>query len=273
MIVSIRMVALGDSTTFGIGDPLPGGQWRGFAALLAEAFGDDVSFTNVAASGARAADVRHIQLDQALRHRPQVATLVVGVNDTMRSDFDPAAIRDHVVVSAGALSAAGAVLLSVRLHDHSRVFGIPELLARPLRRRIELVNAAYDEAHERFGGIRLELADIPWVYRRESWSVDRLHPSELGHRRLAWYFAQRLAADGWPVRELPSIERCDGVTPTRSADLRWMVLQGVPWVGRRARDLVPWAATMAGDEIARRVTRRVRGRRRQDEQGRIASAA
>ena len=48
---TIRFAALGDSITAGYGDPVPGG-WRGWAALLAEGLAPDVSFHNLAVSGA-----------------------------------------------------------------------------------------------------------------------------------------------------------------------------------------------------------------------------
>ena len=50
----IRFVALGDSITVGLGDPMPDGTWRGWAALLAECLGapGTVEFHNVAESGA-----------------------------------------------------------------------------------------------------------------------------------------------------------------------------------------------------------------------------
>ena len=72
----------------------------------------------------------------------------------------------------------------MRFHDHGRVFHLQEPLARPLERRIDSLNEAYD-------GIRVDLAACPDVYRRDFWSVDRLHPSELGHRRLAGEFARQ----------------------------------------------------------------------------------
>ncbi|NHA00261.1 hypothetical protein G5V59_09475 [Nocardioides sp. W3-2-3] len=59
----LRFAALGDSTTVGLGDPVPGGRWRGWARLLSEALqaSYDVSFCNVAISGATAAVVREEQ--------------------------------------------------------------------------------------------------------------------------------------------------------------------------------------------------------------------
>jgi lysophospholipase L1-like esterase len=253
--VYLRVAALGDSTTVGIGDPIPGG-WRGWARLLAEALGTsyDVSFCNLAVSGATAATVRSDQLDDALAHRPDLASLIVGVNDTMRSTWDPARIRADVLESADALHGAGATLVTARFHDHGAVFGLPGVLRRPLAARIEIVNKVYDEVHATYGGIRLDLATRPEVTTRRFWSVDRLHPSELGHRALAHAYAELLTAEGLSF-ELPCRQPQGGYEPNWRRDLAWMVAEGAPWVGRRARDLGPWAMRMALTEVSERRTR------------------
>lgn len=241
----LRFAALGDSTTAGVGDPVPDG-WRGWARLLAASLADqhDVSFCNLAVSGALAGDVRHRQLPDALAHRPDIASLIVGVNDTMRSAWDPVRIRREVLETAEALHGTGALLLTARFHDHGRVFGLPGVLRRPLWARISVLNDVYDEVRATWGGIQVDLATQPEVFLREFWSVDRLHPSELGHRALARSFAAGLAAYGIAA-EPPPLVRDGGSVPTWRSDLVWMVSEGVPWIGRRARDLGPWAARMA----------------------------
>ena len=47
---AIRFAALGDSVTLGIGDPMPQGGWRGWAALLADSLAppDQVELSNLA---------------------------------------------------------------------------------------------------------------------------------------------------------------------------------------------------------------------------------
>src|SRR5262245_10527831 len=97
----LRFAALGDSTTCGIGDAVPGG-WRGWARLLADALGTayGMSFCNTAVSGATSVHVRDHQLATALSHRPDLASLIVGVNDTMRSTWDPARIRRDLMECA-----------------------------------------------------------------------------------------------------------------------------------------------------------------------------
>lgn len=258
----IRYAALGDSTTVGIGDPVPGadgrqlnrqrGEWRGWARLLAEALQTsyDVSFCNVAISGATAAIVREEQLAEAIAHRPQLASLIVGVNDTMRSCWDADRVRDDLLTIASQLAGSGATLMTVRFHDHGAMIGLPKWFARPMGLRIDHVNAVYDEIDQRWGGIRLDLAQQPALRQRACWSIDRFHPSELGHRSLARAFGEQLVAHGYdfvPTSTTP----CGGLPPSWKRDVGWMVAEGAPWMGRRAKDLGPWAARRAWEGVKR----------------------
>lgn len=251
----LRFVSLGDSATCGIGDPVPGGH-RGWSRILAEALrtGYDVEHWNGAVSGATAATVRAEQLSGALAQQPHLASLVVGVNDVMRSTWDAERMRDDVLHCAAALAGTGALLLTARFHDHGAVFGLPGVIRRPLLARIEQVNRVYDEVRLRHGGIQIDLALDERVRRRDFWSVDRLHPSELGHRALAAAYAERLASCGYSF-EPPSLDPAGGCPPTWWRDLTWMAAEGVPWLGRRARDLGPWALRLAVVERAGRDVR------------------
>jgi hypothetical protein len=121
------------------------------------------------------------------------------------------------------------------------------VLRRPLHARIEAVNQVYDEVHATFGGHRVDLAARLDVFDRAFWSVDRLHPSELGHRALAREYAALLLAVGFDG-ELPSLDPGGGVPLGWREDLAWLVTEGAPWVGRRARDLGPWAVRLAWEE-------------------------
>jgi lysophospholipase L1-like esterase len=252
----VRFAALGDSVTYGIGDNRRNGD-RGWASLLADAMGKahDVSFHKTARPGATAADVRAEQLEDALAHRPHIASLVVGLNDTMRSTWNPAQVRADLLYCAERLVEQGATLLTVRFHDHTRVFGLPQMLARPMRARIAILNEIYDEIHHRFGGVRIDLAAHPGVYDREFWSVDRLHPSELGHRLLADEFAAHLREVGVAF-EPPGLQ-LDGALPGRLENVQWILTAGAPWLARRACDLGPavarkWLSWARSQDIPRR---------------------
>ena len=76
-----RFVALGDSLTVGLGDPVPGGGWRGWAALLAGTLGErpgGVELVNLARSGALAAELAERQLPVARELAPRFASWSSG---------------------------------------------------------------------------------------------------------------------------------------------------------------------------------------------------
>jgi len=244
--------ALGDSITLGLGDPAPIGPangWRGWAVFLAEGLPAG-HLHNLATTGARAADVERTQLPRALELRPDVASVVVGINDTLRRDFDPACVYAALAHVVGALSAAGAVVLTMRLPDPGRMLGMPAALARPLARRTCELNEIVDALATQFGTLHFDAAQDSQVYERCMWSVDRLHPSERGHRHIACRFHDQLAARGHPVGPRPGAEPTSP-PPTRRDEITWMATKGAAWVLRRSTDLVPYLLAMAVRECCR----------------------
>lgn len=249
-------VALGDSITLGIGDPIrlepaPGRHkgeraWRGWAPLLAETL-PAPALHIVAGNGACIADLERDQLPAALQLRPDVASVVIGVNDTLRPNFDLdriAAATAHVI---GALRAAGAEVLTMRLPDPGRMLGLPEVLARPLARRAHQLNDVMDEVAERFGTLHLDAAADALVYDPQMWAVDRLHPSERGHRHIARRFHALLSEAGHEVGPPPGAEPMND-PPSKAEQLAWMATKGTVWVLRRSTDLVPNLVGMAFHE-------------------------
>lgn len=241
------LAVLGDSTAVGLGDPVPGPAWRGFARLLADAVGTSgaTSFVNVARTGATVSTVGRQQLPAALSRRPDVAVVTVGMNDTLRADFDRARITAELATVAVRFGEAGCVMLTARYHDHTRLFRLPGPLRRALQLRIAHLNEAIDHVAALPNVECVDLASFD-VEDAELWSVDRLHPSELGHRRLAGEFAAAAARAGFEIVE-PVSEQCAGGVPqTRAMRAWWMVSEGIPWFARRGKDLLPYAvATMA----------------------------
>jgi S1-C subfamily serine protease/lysophospholipase L1-like esterase len=232
-----RFAALGDSITVGMGDPVPGGGWRGWAALLAGTL-PRAEVHNLATSGALAADVERFQLPAAAALRPDVASVVVGINDTLRGDCDPDRTGAAIGRTVAGLREAGAQVLTMRLPDPGQMFGLPGALARPLARRMHAVNAVVDEVARRHGTLHLDITRDPATYERRYWSVDRLHPNERGHRLIACRFHALLATAGFGVGSSPDPEP-SSPPPTRLAEARWMATKGTAWLVRRSRDLVP----------------------------------
>src|ERR1700748_2899006 len=227
-----RIVTLGDSITLGMGDPAPGGGWRGWAYLLAAGL-PKPELHNLAANGAQAKHVDRDQLPNALLLRPHVASVVVGINDTLRAGFDPVRSGQAITRTVAALTAGGATVITMRLPDPAQMCGLPSGLARPLSRRMRAVNGELDRIAAHYGTVHWDASTDPETYDRANWSVDRLHPHERGHRLIARGLWDGLAAAGVPVATRPGAG-LDGPAPDWRDDVLWMATRGSRWLARRS---------------------------------------
>lgn len=241
-----KIVTLGDSITVGMGDPAPGGGWRGWAQLLADGLSDP-ELHNLAVLGAQARHVERDQLPVALELQPDVASVIVGINDTLRAGFDPVRTGQSFARTVAALRASGATVLTMRLPDPARMFGLPDGLARPLSRRMVAVNAELDRVAARYGTLHWDASADAATYDRLNWSVDRLHPNERGHRLIARRFWDALDAVDLPLGPQPSLVPTSP-PPTRREEMKWMATKGTAWFMRRSIDLIPYMLFMAARE-------------------------
>ncbi|WP_196223987.1 SGNH/GDSL hydrolase family protein [[Actinomadura] parvosata] len=244
----IRLVALGDSVTAGMGDPVPG---RGWAGLLAEALGagGPVALTNLAVRGACSADLASEQLPRALPLRPSVTTILIGVNDTLRGRFVPTAIARDLEQAIAGLTGAGSIVVTATLPDPGLLLRVPDAFRRPLARRVHLINGIVTGLAGRHDTVHLDLARHPALYDPRMWSMDRLHPSERGHRLLARLAAERLRLRGLPVR-LPGLEPGAPEPPAWRSALR-VTAGGAAWLTRRCFDFLPAFAVLVVKELWR----------------------
>lgn len=115
-----RYVALGDSQTEGLGDGDETGGYRGWADRLAEHLAraePDLLYANLAVRGKLAGQIRAGQLEAALALKPDLATVMAGMNDLVRPGFDPAAAANELEAMFAALSGAGAQVLTFTFPD------------------------------------------------------------------------------------------------------------------------------------------------------------
>lgn len=232
----LRYVALGDSLTEGIGDGDEMRGHRGWADRLAEhlaAAGPGVNYANLAVRGRVASQVRAEQLAPAVALRPDFATVFAGVNDLLKPGFDAAAAEGHLEAMFAELTGAGAVVATLTFPDIARL--VP--LARPLAPRVADFNDRIRAAAARHGVIVADTAAYDVTTDPRLWSTDRLHPSEIGHERIAACAAHALGLPGsdtsWslPLPVLPA------PGPLRSAahEVRWAGAFLGPWLLRRVR--------------------------------------
>ncbi|WP_406403946.1 SGNH/GDSL hydrolase family protein [Streptomyces sp. NBC_00879] len=246
----LRFVALGDSLTEGVGDRVADG-WRGWAALLADGLGclqEPAEFRKLAVSGALTRDVAERQTPEALAFAPDIASVLVGVNDTLRRTFDIEDMARQLDSVCARLTARGTVLLTACLPDPGSMLGLPLPLARPLARRQRAVNTVVHALSDRYGAIHLHAAEASWVADRTMWSADRLHPGERGHRMIARRFHELLTERGLAHGTAPGSDP-EQAPPSRAAAVLWLATAGTAWVARRCTDLLPQLMRLAGAEV------------------------
>ena len=228
------LVSLGDSFSCGEGVGLVPAPEQTWVALLARSLG--LTPMPLACAGATVAQVQQVQLPRALAAGPgDVATVFVGPNDLFKAGFDIDEIgrRYHVIVDA--LSRSRGLVIVGRWHDPLQLYPLPNWLRRGLARRLELLNTAIVSAAEsaRVGRVQVfDLAAVPELAERESWAVDRVHPSAYGNRVIA-HAARMIAAPAqWPGLPPAPVDRTSGWD-----ECRWWWRHGAPWMLKRLGSL------------------------------------
>jgi lysophospholipase L1-like esterase len=229
-------VAVGDSFTEGMDDPYPqGGVYRGWADLvgtrLAADVGPDFRYANLAIRGRLFPGVVADQVPVALSMRPDLISFAAGGNDVLRRSVDLSALIERFFKVVEELRGCGADVILFRFSD-AWVTRLPgQRITLP---RVTQLNLAVEEAADMSGAKLVNLNEDEDFHHPLMWSVDRLHLSALGHRRVAAHVLTALGVgcdEEWllvPPRPEPS-----PWLAARSADLRWAGRYLAPWVRRR----------------------------------------
>ena len=131
-------VAIGDSFTEGVGDPAPGGGFRGWADRLAGLLAAQYTglrYANLAVRGRLLRQIVAEQVPAAVAMSPDLVSIAGGGNDILRPGGDPDTLAELFDVAVARLRQAGCRVMIFTGADPA---GIPVL--RLLRGRI----AAYD---------------------------------------------------------------------------------------------------------------------------------
>jgi lysophospholipase L1-like esterase len=228
-----RYVALGDSQTEGLndGDDISG--YRGWADRLAEqlaAAEPGLRYANLAVRGRLAAEIHDQQLAPALALRPDLVTVLAGMNDLVRTHFDAAAVAGHLEAMFAALTASGAHVATVLFPDIGKIMPV----ARSLRPRVLDLNERIRGAAARHGVTVFDPFSYEVATDSRIWSPDRLHANSRGHALIAAGVAYALrlpgSDDSW-TRPLPP--QPHSVWRTAEAEFRWFATYVAPWLVRR----------------------------------------
>jgi lysophospholipase L1-like esterase len=231
-------VAIGDSFTEGLNDPLPDGGFRGWADRVAAVLAERVPgfrYANLAVRGKLLAEVIAEQLPRAVDMAPDLVSVAAGGNDILRgTDVDILAARFDAGVAR--LQAAGCRVVIFTGFD-PRVFPVIRLL----RGRIAAYNMHLRGIADDRGADLVDLWSMRVLADPRMWSSDRLHLSSEGHRRVALRTCEILGVpqpEDWRV-PLPLAPLAQATGPAavwvsaRRQDLRWAKEFAMPWLNRR----------------------------------------
>jgi len=228
-----RYVAIGDSQTEGLHDYGDDGVPRGWADRLAERLAlssPGLRYANLAVRGKRSAQIRAEQLEAALALRPDLASVVSGVNDVLLPGADTAAVVGEIEEMYAALRGIGCTVVGC-------TFPLPSVgLTRRLRPRVQELNAAIRRVAATHQVLTVELEDVAAASDLRLWAADRIHLNPLGHERLGnafWSVLHDLSDESWrePLPPAPSPSRAREVFDETSWVLRYLV----PKIVRTAR--------------------------------------
>jgi lysophospholipase L1-like esterase len=234
-VEDLRIIAMGDSSVFGVGDhgnviPSVGFGWTGRIAhdLKAE------RFVNVAKNGARARHLPTNQLPAVIAYRPHMVLICIGTNDVLRGDFSPEEIRTCLETICKSAVEIGSLVVMLGLPDPIRTAPGPMLLRRILSDRVIIINEILDQIASDGLGIVVPTWNSKIAHERRMWHVDRMHPSALGHQHIADSVRRHLSLPRRSAKKIPT-----EVNVSKKFEMYWLITNGAKWFAKRSIDLVP----------------------------------
>ncbi|MQA07382.1 MAG: SGNH/GDSL hydrolase family protein [Pseudonocardiaceae bacterium] len=227
-------IAIGDSFTEGLSDPLPDGTYRGWADRLATMLGagkPNFRYANLALRGRMLREILDEQLPIALEVKPDLVTLCAGGNDLIVPGSDVDELAETFESGVVTLREAGIDVLIFTGPDPKET---PVL--RLVRPKVAIYNSNLHAIAERHRTRLVDLWSMSVLADRRAWSDDRLHFSPEGHRRIALRTAEALGlevTEDW--REAWPEASEDTWITLRRQDLEWTRMHLLPWIRRHLR--------------------------------------
>ena len=229
-------VALGDSFTEGLEDEIgPAGRHLGWADRVAAGLArteGSLRYANLAVRGRLLDQVIAVQLPAALELAPDLVSFHAGPNDVLRPRADLPGLLVRYDAAVGRLAAAGIRTILFTVVERTGTGRTANRLAG----RFNAFNLGVRATAERHGAVLVDLASVPVLCDRRLWHEDRLHLAPEGHARVAAAVLETLGVErsDWWRSELLGSARASRATAL-AADVRWIRVHLLPWVGRRIR--------------------------------------
>jgi len=166
-----------------------------------------------------------------LAMRPDLATVVAGMNDLIRPSFSAITVARDLEEMFAALRGVGAQVATLTFPDLGKIAPVMTRIAARVPELNELIAAAA----ARHGVVVLDGWTPAVTTDPRVWSPDRIHATPLGHGLIAAGMAYALGLPGsssaWmdPLPPLPVRSRREIV----AGEVAWAGKFLVPWLGRR----------------------------------------
>lgn len=235
LVEKLRVVAMGDSSVFGVGDTVTSidEKYLGWAGRFAYDLKAE-KFLNLGKNGARFRNIVKTQLAGAIAMRPNVAIICIGTNDVLRGDFSPAEIEKCATEIIKSLRALGTTVVFIGIPDPVKTAPGPLSLKKILQKRVRLVNWITDEIVTSNGGLFISTWNHEMAYDKSMWHIDHMHPSSKGHQEIADLVRRNL---GFPRRRKSKLPISSVVS--KRFEIYWLLTNGLKWFAKRSVDLVP----------------------------------
>ncbi|MBI3151732.1 MAG: SGNH/GDSL hydrolase family protein [Chloroflexi bacterium] len=188
-------VAIGDSFTEGIGDPVDGFQSIGCMERLAQILqksNPDFQFTNLAKRGLMISEIRQGQLVHALKLKPDFVSIVAGANDIMKGRFEAQNFENELrglyesTVKTGALVSSG----NIPFFPFIKTLEAP--VQTRLNRQIEKANSIIQNLADEYKIILVNANAHGDDFDENDWSTDFVHLNARGYFKFTDVIIQTL---------------------------------------------------------------------------------
>lgn len=181
-------VALGDSFTEGVGDPVEGFAKLGVADRLAAALrqsNPDLRYTNLAKRHLLVSEIREQQLEPALRLKPDLVSIVAGANDLMTGRFSVTRWEEEFQALFEAFMQTGTVIIVGNIPEFPILRTLKEPLQVRLKGNIVRGNSVIQRLAMQYRAILIDAWTIGARSDQEDWSEDGMHLNSRGYFKFA----------------------------------------------------------------------------------------
>jgi lysophospholipase L1-like esterase len=181
-------IALGDSFTEGVGDPVEGFAMLGVADRLAAALrqaNPDLRFTNLAQRGLGTNEIFEQQLEPALRLQPDLVSVVAGANDVLTGRFSAARWGESFGRMFEAFAQANALVIVATLPDFPVLRTLPAALQARVRGNLGRGNDVIQRLAAQHRCVLIDAWAISARSEPADWSEDGVHLNARGYFKFA----------------------------------------------------------------------------------------